>query len=175
MMQHCVAVDEAVGRALTQKRHRCLGEATIIRGQGHAEGATSFETGTGSASGDGSRLVNGAEFLRVPLEVPPHEREVLVDPDEEAPTVETILVATAHDDEGLLVLSAHGTEQSRAVVATAWPVGPDKGDGTGILVVVRERNTFGQERGDRRGVRAVLHREERSEERRVGKEGRSRW
>jgi len=63
--------------------------------------------------------VDRAELLRVSLEIAAHEGEILVDPDEDAAAVELAAVATAHDDEGLLVLGTDRVEQFGAVVTTA--------------------------------------------------------
>ena len=65
-----------------------------------------FESRTGATHAHRTGLVDRAELLRVPLEVPAHEGEVLVDPDEDAAAVELSVVATAHDDERLLVLAS---------------------------------------------------------------------
>jgi hypothetical protein len=78
------------------------------------------------------------ELLRIPLNLSTHQRKVLVDPDEQAPAVETILVTAANDDERLLVLRAHRVEKFRSVVTAALPIGPDESDGTGIFVIVGE-------------------------------------
>ncbi len=112
--------------------------------------AAGLEARAGAAARDRTGLVDRTEFLRVALQVAAHQGEVLVDPDEDAAAEEMVAVATAHDDEGLLVLRTHGVEEFRAVVAAALPVGPDERDRAGVLVVVGEAHALGQEGGDGR-------------------------
>jgi hypothetical protein len=87
--------------------------------------------------------MDGAEFLWVSLKKTAHQREVLVDPDEDAATKQATVIATAHDDEGLLVLSANGIKKLRAVVATALPVRPNEGDRAWVLIVVGQAHAVG--------------------------------
>ena len=98
------------------------------------------------AHGDRAGLVDRADLLGVTLKVPAHQREVLVDPDEHTAAVELASVATAYDDERLLVLASHRIEEFGAVVAATLPVGPDEGDGTRVLVVVRQVDVGSGER-----------------------------
>ena len=160
MVQHRVPIHEAVGGPVAFDGDGRFRESTVTRGQGHAESSADFEPGPGAASADGTGLVNRSELFGIALEVPAHEREVLVDPDEQAPAKELVPVATAHDDERLLVLRAYRIEQLRAVITATLPVGPDEGHGARVLVVVREGHALGQQRGDCGGVRAVLHRQQ---------------
>src|SRR5664279_5223782 len=156
MVQHRVCVDKSIGGRWTGEGYGGLGLATVTGGEGHAECSAGLEAGSRLAERDGTGLMDRPQLLRVTLKVTAHEREVLVDPDEDAAAVELLAVTTAHDDEGLLVLRAHRVEQFRAVIAATLPVGPDERDRTRVLVLVGERHAVGQQARDRRGIGAVL-------------------
>src|SRR5664280_793781 len=100
--------------------------------------------------------MNRTDLLRVALEVAADQREVLVDPDEHTTAVELAVVATAHDDEGLLVLSAHGVQQFRPIIATTLPVGPNERHGSGVLVVIGEFDVGRQHGAHVGGIGAVF-------------------
>src|SRR5665213_1266302 len=118
MVQHGVTVHEAITRRRFAKRHRGAGEAPVGCGEGHAEFPTGLDARSGATDRHGASLVNGAQLLRVALEIAAHQREILVDPDEDTATVELAVIATTHDDERLLVLRAHRIHQLFAVVTT---------------------------------------------------------
>jgi hypothetical protein len=104
--------------------------------------------------------MNGTYFLGVTLKVAAHEREILVDPDEDAPTVEVTFVATPYDDESFFVLTSHGVEEFGTVSATALPVGPDEGNGSGVFIVIHETHVGGQHRADVARIGAVFNGEQ---------------
>jgi hypothetical protein len=100
--------------------------------------------------------MDGSEFFRISLQISADEGEVLVDPDEDAAAVQAVLEATAHDNEGFLVLRANRVEKFRAVVAAALPIGPDKGHRTGVFILVDESDSFGEQGCNRVGIGAVF-------------------
>ena len=63
------------------------------------------------AVGEDSRDMHRSELLRVALEPAATDREVLGDPDRDAPAVNRALVRAAHDDEGLEVLRSNRIEK----------------------------------------------------------------
>jgi hypothetical protein len=103
--------------------------------------------------------MNGAHLFGITLQVTAHEGEVLVDPDEEAAAEELLTVATAHHYKCLAVLGPDRIEQLSAVSAAALPVGPDEGDGAGVLVVVSEGDAVGEQGAYRTGIGAIFNRQ----------------
>ena len=78
--------------------------------------------------------VDGGTFdVRIALVHAPGDGEVLVDPDVDAAGEDSALEAAPDDDEGFLVLRAHGVEELLPAHRARLPVCPDEGHGTGVL------------------------------------------
>jgi hypothetical protein len=97
-------------------------------------------------------------FFGVPLEPPAREREVLVDPDQDAPRERLPVIATADDHEAFLVLRTHGIEELLAAVGRRLPVGEHDGDRVGLIG--RRFDADGQPRCDRARRGSVLERQD---------------
>src|SRR5439155_4447547 len=81
----------------------------------------------------GPGLVDGAEFLRVPLVQSARDGEVPVHPDVDAARVDPALEGAPDHDEALLVLGAHRVQQFLATGRAGLPVGPDDRHGAGVV------------------------------------------
>ena len=128
-------------------REAAIDQPSVVRRERRSERATRLEPGAGSSHRDRTGHPDGPELLRVPLEPPAREREVLVDPDQDAAGECLPVIATADDHEAFLVLRPHGIEELLAAFGGRLPVGEDDGDGVGLIV--RRFDADGQPRRDR--------------------------
>ncbi len=157
-MQHRERVHEPVGLGASGDREAGVDDPPVVDADACAEPPAGLQLGTGLAVAYRTRDPDRAELLRVALVPAPDHREVLVDPDQDAPRVRLAPVSAPDDDERLLVLGAHRVKELLERVRARLPVREDHGDRVGVVVGRFDR--VRQPAGDRTRSRPILDRQQ---------------
>src|SRR4029453_17449453 len=127
-------VTDPIGPGRSGDRETRVDDPPVVDAHARAEPPTGLQPRARLAVTDRTREPDRAELLRVTLVPAPDHREVLVDPDQDAPRVGLAPVPASDDDERLLVLGADGVAQLPERVRARLPVGEDHRDGVGVVL-----------------------------------------
>src|SRR4029453_4291048 len=124
-------VTDPIGPGRSGDRETRVDDPPVVDAHARAEPPTGLQPRARLAVTDRTREPDRAELLRVTLVPAPDHREVLGDPDQDAPRVGLAPVPAPDDDERLLVLGADRGDQLLQRVRARLPVGEDHRDRPG--------------------------------------------